>query len=130
MKRFALLLALTLPALPLAAEDTALAGASLNLEQAMLLRCSAAFAIIASEQQRGVASAQAWPPLDQRGREFFVRASARLMDDLGLSRDQIQAMMQSEVERLSQAAAEAEDPAAYVEGVMQPCLLALDSAGL
>jgi uncharacterized protein (DUF58 family) len=69
----------------------------------MLLRCSAAFAIVAGEQQRGVASARAYPPLGERGREYFVRASVRLMDDLKLTREQVDASLRAEVEALQKA---------------------------
>lgn len=127
MKRIALVLALAAFAGPVAAQQT---GATLSLEQRMQVRCSAAFAIIASEQQRGAPGAGAWPPLGERGREFFVRASARLMDELGLGREGVSALLSAEVAALQQAAGEAADPAAHMEGVMQPCLAALDAAGL
>src|SRR5690606_9992904 len=53
----------------------------LTLEHKMLLRCSAAFALIAYRQEAGHAEVQQYPPLKQRGSEFFVRASARVMDE-------------------------------------------------
>ena len=102
----------------------------LTLEHRMLLRCSAAFAIVAGEQRRGVATALAYPPLAERGREYFVRSSVRLMDDLAITREQVEASLRGEVEALQKAAAEAADPAGYVDGVMQPCLAALEASGL
>jgi hypothetical protein len=102
----------------------------LNLEQKALLRCSAAFGIIAGEQQRGIESAQAYPSLGERGREYFVRAGAQLMDDLGLTRDQIDAMMRAEVAALQEQSVAADNPRAIVDAVMQPCLIALDASGL
>jgi hypothetical protein len=101
-----------------------------TLEHRMLLRCSAVFAIVAGEQQRGVASALAYPPLGERGREYFVRSSVRLMDDLKLTREQVEASLRAEVEGLQKASAEAADPAEYVDSVMQPCLSALEASGL
>jgi len=101
-----------------------------TLEHRMLLRCSAAFAIVAAEQQRGVASAAAYPPLAGRGREYFVRASVRLMDELKLTREQVEAGLRAEVEGLQRASIEAADPAAYVDSVMRPCLSALEASGL
>src|SRR5690606_28318022 len=120
------IIAAGLLAFPATAQD----APSASLEQAMLLRCSAAFAIVADEQQRGLASARAYPPLAERGREYFVRAGARLMDELGLSREQLQARLRGEVEALRSAATEAGDSAAYLDGVMQPCLAALEASGL
>jgi hypothetical protein len=131
MRRLVAILALALSAPPLAAQDgVAKETPGLGLEQAMQLRCSAAFGIIAGEQARGVESAKAWPPLGERGREFFVRAAAAMMDDLGLTREQVQALLKAEVARLQDDAMNAADPAAYIDSVMQPCLLALDGSGL
>lgn len=127
MKRLAFLLAAVVAAEPVTAQAD---PPRLGLEQAMQLRCSAAFAVVAGEQARGVASAQAYPPLGERGREFFVRAAAGLMDDLGLAREQVQALIEAEVARLQDDATQADDPAAYLDSVMRPCLLALDAAGL
>jgi hypothetical protein len=101
-----------------------------TLEHRMLLRCSAAFAIVAGEQQRGAATALAYPPLAERGREYFVRSSVRLMDDLAITREQVEASLRGEVEALQKASANAADPASYVDGVMQPCLSALEASGL
>jgi len=103
---------------------------ALTLEQKMLLRCSAAFAVVAGEQERGVASAQAYPPLRERGREFFVRAIARLMDEQNLSREQAEAAVRSEAQRFQADAAQAPDKARFLDGMMQPCLAALGAAGL
>ncbi len=121
---------LALAAALLTAPATAQEAPRFTLEHRMLLRCSAAFAIVASEQQRGVASAAVYPPLGERGREYFVRASVRLMDDLKLTREQVEASLRSEVQGLQKASSEAADPATYIGSVMQPCLSALDASGL
>ena len=102
----------------------------LTLEHRLQLRCSAAFAIVAAEQQRGVASALAYPPLGERGREYFARTGARLMDDFQLTREQAAQSLRAEVESLQKASAEAADPASYLDGVMQPCLSVLEASGL
>jgi hypothetical protein len=125
MKRIAMILA-ALAAVPASAQE----ARPMSLEQQMLVRCSAVFAIVAAEQQRGVASARGYPPLAERGREFFVRSGARLMDELQLSREALQALLEAEVERLQAGSAEADQPAAYVDAVMRPCLSMLDASGL
>ena len=119
-------IAVVLLAAPAAAQEPP----PLTLEHRMLLRCSAAFAIVASEQQRGVASALAYPALGERGREYFVRASVRLMDELELTREQVASALRTEVEALQRASTEAVDPAASVDSVMRPCLSALEASGL
>ena len=126
MKRFALIAALI--AAPTAAQEPA--PAPMSLEQTMLLRCSAAFAVVAGEQERGSASALAYPPLAERGKEFFVRAGAQLMDERQLSREQIEAAVRTEAERFQSDSARAADRPGYVDGVMQPCLAALEATGL
>jgi hypothetical protein len=125
MRRFPAILAIAVLAAPASAQQPAL-----SLEQKTLLRCSAAFAIIASEQQRGIASALAYPPLAERGREYFVRSSARLVDELQVSREQVGVMLRGEVEVLQAGSAAADNPAQFVDQVMQPCLLSLAASGL
>ena len=126
MKIVPLALSAVLLAVPAAAQE----APRFTLEHRMLLRCSAAFAIVAGEQQRGVASAAQYPPLAERGREYFVRASVRLMDDLALTREQVEASLRTEAEGLQKTAGEAADPAAYLDSVMRPCLSALEASGL
>jgi hypothetical protein len=121
---------LTFAAALVAAPGAAQGPPPFTLEHRLLLRCSAAFAIVAAEQQRGAASALAYPPLSERGREYFVRSSVRLMDDLQLPRERVEASLRAEVEALQRTSAEASDPAAYLDGVMQPCLSALEASGL
>lgn len=126
MKLVALAVLAALGAAPAVAQE----APRFTLEHRMLLRCSAAFAIVAGEQQRGVATALAYPPLAERGREYFVRSSVRLMDDLAITREQVEASLRGEVEALQKASAEASEPAGYLDGVMQPCLSALEASGL
>ncbi len=90
------------------------------------MRCSAAFAITAGDQQRGAAKAAQYPPLQQRGREFFVRTGARLMDEQHLDRAQAQQRIKAEVARLQAETAAAPDPAAAYDAVIRPCLALLD----
>lgn len=94
--------------------------APLSMQQATTLKCSAAFAIGASMQARGEGAG--WPPLAERGREFFVRASAQLMDETGRTREQV-------ADELKREAAGLGAPGALV-AAMPPCLLLLDAAGL
>lgn len=108
------LLAQAAPALP-----------TLSLEQETAVRCGAAFAIVSSEQARGSALAVRWPALGTRGREFFVRTGARLMDETGATRPQVQAHF------ARSATALRADPAALparLESLRTPCLGLLDLA--
>lgn len=111
-------LLLAAPALPQTppAEPT-----PLSLQQSSALRCSAAFALGAAMQGRGLATG--WPPLATRGREFFVRASARVMDETGRSREAVAGTIAEYARPL------AADQAA-LEAAMPPCLLLLDASGI
>ncbi len=113
-------------AVPAAAQD----AAPLSLEQTMLLRCSVTFALVAGQQQRGDPLTAGYPALQQRGKEYFARANARLMDELRLTREQLEVRVRGEVASQQQAAAQAADRKAYLDSVMQPCLSALDASGL
>ena len=113
-----------------AAQGSAETPPELSFEQATLLRCSAAFAIIASEQGRGNEAALAYPALQDRGKEYFVRTGAQLMDELQLSREEVRALLAAEVGKLQAESGQAQDPAAAVDAVMQPCLLSLEASGL
>jgi hypothetical protein len=107
----------------LAAPASAQAPASpkpLTLQQSTALRCSAAFALGAAMQAKG--EGRAWPALMPRGREYFVRVSAQLMDATGRTRDQVAA------ELAGQAAALGEPGA--LTAAMPPCLLLLDASGV
>lgn len=124
MKRLALLL----PGLALCVP--AFAQQAMTPEQTMQLRCAAAFAIVAGDQARGDPAALAYPPLKNRGQEFFVQVGAQLMDALHFTREQLADRVQAEVAVQRRAKAAAADPKAYTDGVLQPCLAGLEASGL
>lgn len=119
MIRFLPLLALVL-ATPAAAQPAP--PPQLSLEHRMLLRCSAAFALVAYRQETGDASVQQYPPLKERGSEYFVRASARVMDEAGLDREAISAVLQTEAQGLLRGGT--------LTAIMPVCLSALEAAKL
>lgn len=94
--------------------------APLTLQQGAALKCSAAFALGAAAQQRG--EGKQWPDLSVRGREFFVRTSARVMDETGWSRDLVSLRLVQEANALSQPAT--------LALAMPPCLSLLAASGL
>jgi len=118
MKRIALLLAALSMAVPAFAQPAP--APQLSLEHKMLLRCSAAFALIANRQAAGDADALQYPPLEERGREFFVRSSAKVMDEAKLDRTAIEAALTVEAQSLLQAGA--------VNAIMPVCLSALEAS--
>lgn len=112
---------------PAAMASTARAGLPpLDTEQSAQLTCAAVFAIVASEQARGSATASQWPQLKVRGREYFVRFGARTMDATHASRDQVRALLESEVARLQVLAQERGNPDAVLAAQKPGCLERLD----
>lgn len=92
-----------------------------TIEQQTAVRCSAAFAVVAAIQQQG--GGTQYPPLAERGREFFVRTAARLMDDTGMDHGQVAQALQGEAQAL------VADPG-KLAAVMPACLVLLDSSGI
>ncbi|TNE32617.1 MAG: hypothetical protein EP350_05760 [Alphaproteobacteria bacterium] len=95
---------------------------TLSPEAQAALRCSAAFALVSYGQERGDESSAKWPDLDARGREFFVRVMAQLIDETGLDREQVAEMAKVEAQRLLDAN--------EVDQVMPACLTMLENSGL
>ena len=96
--------------------------APLEIRQQTALRCSVAIAMAAEQQRMGTATDETWPNLTERGREFFVRSLAQLMDETGMTREGLALYARPEVETLKQPGRLAE--------VMPGCLLLLDASGL
>ncbi len=96
--------------------------APLSQENRALLRCAAAFALVAQGQAAGDAAAKAWPDLSVRGREFFVRAMARLMDETGRDRAGIAALANAEAQALTASG--------DVAKIMPSCIVMLDASGV
>ena len=96
--------------------------APLSQENRALLRCAAAFALVAQGQATGDAAAKAWPDLSMRGREFFVRSMAQLMDETGRDRTGIAALVNAEAQALTTSG--------ELHKVMPSCLLMLEAAQL
>ncbi|NCP19099.1 MAG: hypothetical protein GW855_08075 [Erythrobacter sp.] len=116
-----------LPLVFLAAQAVQVAPATdglgpLPADQQGAIRCSAAFALIAERQKQGDADALEYPPLAERGREFFVQSGARLMDDAGLTRTTIEARMRAEARAILQEGT--------LDQLMPPCLMLLEASGL
>lgn len=96
--------------------------AALSQDNRALLRCASAFALVARAQTQGEAEAKGWPDLTVRGREFFVRALAQLMDETGRDRVAIAALANSEAQALAASG--------DVPRIMPSCLLMLEAAKL
>ena len=111
-----------LSAITLGAGQAAAAPPPLTPPQAEALRCGVAFALVSRMQGAGGKGAPGWPAMGARGREYFVRVTARLMEDTGASRDTIAALASREVPALQAAGA--------LDAARPGCLPLLDASGL
>jgi len=109
----ALSVALLLGSVPLAAATPR----PLTADERMGLTCAGAFALVAAAQARGDPAMSQYPPMAGRGREWFVRLAAQLMDDAGLDQAGIRAAAEAQAAPLRRGG---------VAAVMPSCLKALD----
>lgn len=105
---FAFALGLTAPAMAQANPNLSTsvstpvpAAKGLTLEHRMLLKCSAAFALVAHGQAQGQADMLGYKVNATQGREYFVQAMAQVMDDTGFSREEVTEQLTQEAQRLS-----------------------------
>lgn len=94
----------------------------ISQENRALLRCAAAFALVSHGQANGDAAARQWPEMGTRGREFFVRALAQVMDATGSDRTAIAELAAAEARTLSTSG--------DVARIMPTCLAMLESSGV
>lgn len=111
-------LLLALPASAPAVAAPAPAAPNLDLQ----VRCAALFALVAGEQDRKVPGADRFPPLNERGKAFFVATGVRLIDERGLTREAIAPLFRQEIGALQTEFAAAPDPAAHADAQMALCL--------
>lgn len=120
-------LALALLAAPAAAQPVPNSAPRLSLAQEAALRCSATFAKVASDQARKVPGWERYPALGTRGREFFVRTTAQLMDQTGVSRETVVSLLKVRYDELQARAARSRDPVGMVGDAARACLPLLDA---
>ena len=92
----------------------------LDLTQQTTLRCVGAIAFQAQDSEDG--GSGRYGVEAGRGREFFVRASARLMEEASLTREQFQTALVHHAAAMSDRSARAE--------TIPACLLLLEASGL
>jgi len=92
------------------------------------LTCAAIFAITASEQARGTASALAYPDLSVRGKRYFADVGLRVAEETGMTPEAVRDVLTAIVLDLQHEAQQSNDPVAVVDRVITPCLKLLDAA--
>jgi len=90
----------------------------LSLEHRMVLRCGAAFAMVAFGQENGNEDALKYPPIEQTGADFFAVEVDRVMREADLDDEQIVAALSAEADELYQKD--------QLDEIMPACLSMLD----
>ncbi len=95
---------------------------SLNADQAEQVRCVAALAVAAYDQQRGALGWAGFPWLPDRGKRFSGIIGDRLVKDTGLSRDAIRQAIIGEVAALQKRAG----PQLEAQTLVRSCIAVMD----
>lgn len=95
---------------------------NINIEQRMLVRCSAAFALLTNRQESGEEWALAYPLLGARGQEFFIAATSRVITEAQLADEHIEYLLRAEAEQLLEGD--------LLADILPVCLRLLDQSGL
>jgi len=111
---------------PIHAQDGELTHPPLSAPDRAAVRCSAIFAIVATEQARGNPALAEVPSLAWRGREYMVRTGARLTS-ASWTREQVAAAMKEAVAELQTRARDLGDPDALIMQSLPSCLTLLDA---
>ena len=117
---------LALPVAALAQQAGAPSRPALSAENRAAVRCSAAFAIVAGEQERGAAGVAAYPPLAWRGREYMV-ATGEALIAAGWTQAQVSAAMNEAAAAIQHEAVAKGDAEGVLGAIMPPCLSLLDA---
>lgn len=117
----------TAPALPPADPPApAITIDQLQIEQAAAARCAIAFATVSRWQKADDPRGESYPNMETGGgREFFVQVMAKLMDEAGLTRDNVIALAFDGVEDHNKS-----DGAERVAAMMPACQAMKSAAGL
>ena len=108
------------------APQSAITLDQLPIAQAAAARCAIAFATVSRWQKAGDPRGSAYPDVETgAGREFFVQVMAKLMDEAGLTRDNVVALAFDGVEDHDKP-----DGAERVAALMPACQTMKSAAGL
>ncbi|MEW4467700.1 hypothetical protein AB1K62_07715 [Parasphingorhabdus sp. JC815] len=124
MKLFLLILAISQAASVPARE----APTDMNEIHKREISCVATFAIVASEQERGIDSALRYPILTERGRTYAGQVGEKVMAETGQSREQVRDAILAAVADQQTKAKDAAEPDEIVSTEMKKCLPLLDVA--
>ncbi|MEO9636225.1 MAG: hypothetical protein ABJF89_04660 [Parasphingorhabdus sp.] len=118
-----------IPLLTLAlAQPAANQPVPLNEIQKRNLSCVAVFAIVASEQERGVISALDYPLLTDRGATYAGLIGQQIVSETGKTKEQVRQDMLAAVAAQQEKGREAADAYEVIEEEIAQCLPLLDAA--
>lgn len=89
-------------------------------------RCAALFAIVAADQRRMEPGADRFPPLAERGRDFFVATGLRLLTERQMLQAQLEPYFVAQIAGLRAELAATPDSRAWEDAAMARCLPLLE----
>lgn len=115
--RIANLLALALAASP----AIALADQPKTDDLDQRVRCSAIFALLARDQNLKLPEAAAYPPMEDKGKAFFMDTGMRLFAERKVEPGTVRAFFEGEVDKFQGEVASAKDPKAHFDAAFRSC---------
>lgn len=106
----------------LATPFPALAADPLTPAQEFKLHCGMVFAVIAAQQEQGDPRGKAYPPMKERGREYFLRAVNGVMQSTGMNQDEVKSLLTVQAKEFGQPEA--------LEKAAPLCIKSLEDSGL
>lgn len=113
---------------PLAALAQTGAPASVLPDLDGQVRCAALFAMIAAEQNSKVPGSDRFPPMQERGRDFFISTGLRQIEERKMPPEDMQAYYVAQIAVIRSDHAKAADPARAVDAEMATCLKMAETA--
>ncbi len=110
------------PVLPLLLAPFPLAAKALSADQQGELRCVAALAIVANDQQRGAPGWEGLPDLTDSGARFADIVRRRIATTGGVSDTKITSAVRKQISALQAEAIKSDNPQELTQTIVEPCL--------
>ena len=99
---------------------------ALTADQSERVRCVAALALVANDQQRGAPGWEGFPWLPERGKHFAGLTGDALVTETGRDRDAIKAEILNAIAALQKLSVDVKDPQAATGKIVRSCITLMD----
>lgn len=119
--RIATLLALALALALASSPATVLADQVKPDDLDQRVRCAAIFALLARDQNKKLPEAAAYPPVEEKGKAFFMATGLRLFAERKVDASTVRTFFQGEVDKFQGEVVAAKDPRAHFDTAFRSC---------